>query len=171
MRPPESAEEERGEVLYDVMGQMEELLSKPGIQAKEKLCFVPARAHDTLGNPQRVFEFLEPANRMVREKFDYDVASDIQCLKSIEKIFTSDLLCEKKGSGSDNSSPIFIAGMPRSGTTLVEQILASHSQVAAVEELCFLNAAVLESQHLAAPFRADVIRLPNYSQIQLATAP
>jgi len=164
-----SREQESREELSEVMQQMEALLSKPGVPAKEKICFVLGRVHDRLGDHQRVFEFLDPANRIVRDRMNYDVENEKQLFQTIEKFFTSDLLNEKRGSGSDDPSPIFIVGMPRSGTTLVEQILASHSQVAAGGELHFLQAFILASPHLTVPFRPDTIRLPNYSQIALVS--
>jgi hypothetical protein len=50
-------------------------------------------------------------------------------------VFTSDFIRSRDGGGEPSDAPIFIVGMPRSGTTLVEQILASHGQVFAAGEL------------------------------------
>jgi hypothetical protein len=74
----------------------------------------------------------------------------------------------RAGGGADRT--VFIVGMPRSGTTLTEQILASHSQVAAGGELAFLNSILLSSPHLAAPFRPDIFRMPDYSRIGQVTS-
>ncbi|MCB2183893.1 MAG: sulfotransferase [Desulfobulbaceae bacterium] len=161
-RSPEHRQE-----LEAVLQHMEELLTQPALQAREQLCFELARVHDKLGNTNRVFEFLDPANKIVRERFLYDVTGERELFASIEQAFTPDLLQEKEGNGLDDFSPIFIIGMPRSGTTLVEQILASHSRVAAGGELYFLNAAISKAPELAVPFRPDTIKLPNYSQIRL----
>lgn len=165
-----SRQKESREELSKVMRHMEVLLSKPSLPAKEQICFELARVHDKLGNHERVFAFLDPANKMVRDSFHYDSASEKQLFSEIEKVFTRDLLEEKEGGGADDSSPLFILGMPRSGTTLVEQILASHFQVAAGGELHFLNTLILKSPQLGSPFRADTIKLPNYPQIPLVSS-
>lgn len=156
---------ESREELDKVMSHMEAILSEPGIQSKEQLCFEFARTHDKLGHYDRVFLYLDPANRMVRERFKYDAASEREFFYSIETVFTQDYFRDAQEYGSDDTSPIFIVGMPRSGTTLVEQILASHSLVAAGGELHVLNSALLQSPHFSVPFRPDTIKLPNYSKL------
>lgn len=164
-----SRQSENVEELNSVMQHMEALLSNPDIPAREQIYFELARVHDKLGNDEKVFKFLEPANRIFRDKFNYDVESELQLFQSIARNFSHDILANKRGSGSDDPSPIFILGMPRSGTTLVEQILASHSQVAAGGELYFLNTLLLRSDHLAVPFRPDTPRKPNYGKIALVS--
>lgn len=155
------------EELNEIVDKMENLLTMPGIQKKEQLYFELARIHDKLAHHDRVFDFLGSANRIVREGFKYDVESEIKLFNSIKNVFNRELLSDKKGYGSDDHSPIFILGMPRSGTTLVEQILASHSQVAAGGELFFLNSVIMESPQLAVPFRVDTLKLPNYEKLHL----
>ena len=61
----------------------------------------------------------------------------------IEAAFTPELIAEKSGGGDPSSMPIFVIGMPRSGTTLVEQIIASHPQVHGAGELKTFNDVVL----------------------------
>ena len=55
--------------------------------------------------------------------------------KRLQSTFTKEFFDKRKGSGSSNDAPIFIVGMPRSGSTLLEQILSSHSQVEGTTEL------------------------------------
>jgi hypothetical protein len=66
---------------------------------------------------------------------DYDEKSALAVFDNIEKVFTQPLIEEKSGSGDATHVPIFVLGMPRSGTTLVEQILASHPQAHGAGEL------------------------------------
>lgn len=155
-----------GDELREIIHKLEEILAKPGIQAKEQVYFELARVHDRLGNYEKVFDFLHQANRIVRETFRYDVKTEKKMLRSFADVFSQELLEEKKGCGSSDPSPIFIVGMPRSGTTLVEQILASHSQVEAGGELYYLNSVITKSAPLNLPFQVDIIKLPNYEQIR-----
>jgi len=166
-----SRQKERREELYDIMQRMETALSKPDIQPKENLCFMLARTHDRLGNYDKAFKYLDIANSMVRKRFHFDSLSEKKRFESIKKVFTPGLLTEKAGNGSGDKSPIFIVGMPRSGTTLVEQILASHSQVAAGGELRFLSTVIMRSPHLTDPSRGGTNRIITYAHIGEISAP
>jgi hypothetical protein len=64
----------------------------------------------------------------------YDVDRDLETIEAIKRTFDRSVF-ENAGPGCDNPEPIFILGMPRTGTTLVERILASHSDVFAAGEL------------------------------------
>lgn len=61
------------------------------------------------------------------------------CVSRLKQVFTADFLAERKGWGVDDPSPIFVLGLPRSGSTLIEQILASHSQVEGTQELTLIG--------------------------------
>ena len=63
-----------------------------------------------------------------------EVAND-----EILEVFDRSLLQEKAGQGHPDESPIFVVGLPRSGSTLIEQILASHSKVEGTSELPYLG--------------------------------
>lgn len=151
--------------LDAIMGRMESLANRSSIQAKEQLYFAMARVRDRLGSYDRAFSFLERANGLFREQFNYDVTGELDYFQSVIQGFSSGVFAEKQGAGEDSSVPIFIVGMPRSGTTLVERIIASHSKVAAGGELHFLNSVILKAPALAVPFRPDTIKLPNYARI------
>jgi hypothetical protein len=144
---------------------MEKLAEQPAVPAREQIYFELARIQDREGRYAEAFACLEQANTIFRKKFTYDVAGELQYFQSVIRNFTGDLLAGKQGNGTDDRTPIFIIGMPRSGTTLVEQILASHSQVVAGGELYFLNSILLNLPVLATPFRPDTARLPNYTRI------
>lgn len=71
----------------------------------------------------------------------YDVATDLRAFEELAKGFGRDFLAGRRNAGSSDLRPIFILGLPRSGTSLVEQILAAHPEVAAGGEMPFLREA------------------------------
>jgi hypothetical protein len=79
------------------------------------------------------------ANALKRTTVDYDEAATLNMFPHIKKVFDADLLRRTRGLGDPSTVPIFVLGMPRSGTTLVEQILASHPDVHGAGELPWLN--------------------------------
>ncbi|WP_170827007.1 tetratricopeptide repeat-containing sulfotransferase family protein [Magnetovibrio blakemorei] len=90
----------------------------------------------------QAFAFLEQANQLVASVQNYDVSDDEQWMQSIAEAFPKDRLDGLVSPNQVTPRPIFIVGMPRSGTTLVEQVIAGHSDVQACGELPFLSAAV-----------------------------
>lgn len=90
------------------------------------LHFILAKALEDAGEYRRSFEHLVRANALKRATFDYDVGAAIRGLARVEALFQPALLERFDGAGADTERPILIVGMPRSGTSLVEQILASH---------------------------------------------
>ena len=110
-----------------------------------------ARAYKELNSPENEFRAFQKANKQHFSTLNYNF--DKQLAKSITMMSLFDNLNEEFSGfiGSekvkkDGANLIFILGMPRSGTSLVEQILAAHSQVHACGELEFLNKAVVESK-------------------------
>ena len=77
-----------------------------------------------------------------RRSFQYDVQSDLDFMQAIEDAYSSDFL-QRKPDGYENQEPIFIVGLPRSGTTLLERIIGSHSDVISAGELTNFNRCML----------------------------
>jgi tetratricopeptide (TPR) repeat protein len=102
---------------------------------RNKLMFGRAKVLEALGQYDRAFETLAEANAMVRAGRPYDIAVAERHLQSIAEAFDSALLTRLRGEGLANPRPIFIVGMPRSGTTLVEQIVSAHPKVQGAGEL------------------------------------
>jgi len=100
-----------------------------------RLHFALGKAFADVGDRRQSFQHLLQGNALKRQQIDYDEAKALTRLKRIQAVFTAELLREKKGLGEPSPVPVFIIGMPRSGTTLIEQILASHPKVFGAGEL------------------------------------
>jgi len=115
----------------DDVGAMELLLESGRLGSREttSLSLALGKAYDDLGEYGRAFDMFRLGNRLRREALDYDIAEDEDLFHRIKQVFEAPAPAEAGGSSSSDDTPIFIVGMPRSGTTLVEQILASHPDV------------------------------------------
>jgi tetratricopeptide (TPR) repeat protein len=102
------------------------------------LNFALGKAYLDLGDSDRAFHHLALGNAAKRATFHYDSAATATWMRSIPRTFSGDMLARHAGEGAPSDLPIFIVGMPRSGTTLVEQILASHRDVRGLGELRYL---------------------------------
>lgn len=99
------------------------------------LAFAMARALDESGDYAQAFDSYLEANRLKRSTFTYAVEETAAIFDDIRQNFTAEFIRAHEGSGHADAAPIFIIGMPRSGTSLVEQILASHPDVHGAGEL------------------------------------
>ena len=99
------------------------------------LGFALGKVFEDLREYEKSFDFILAANLLKRKSFYYSIQKDHIYFKNIEKIFSIGFFSSHHGSGHKDKTPIFILGMPRSGTTLVEQILASHPLVVGAGEL------------------------------------
>ncbi|MEJ0003963.1 MAG: sulfotransferase [Pararobbsia sp.] len=108
------------------------------------LSFAYGKALTGLGEIERGFEHLREGNRLHRQRIAYDEATVMHLFATIRRTFTAELLHRKAGNGYASPAPVFVVGLPRSGSTLVEQILASHPQVVAGGELKELQLAMAQ---------------------------
>ena len=109
-----------------------------------RLRFTLGKAWLDAGDAGRAFSHLDSGNRLKRATVDYDSALACERLAAIADTFSLQLLRRLSGSGHVSEAPVFVVGMPRSGTTLVEQVLASHPEVHAAGELTVLRQLVSE---------------------------
>ena len=100
-----------------------------------RLHFALAKAFADLAEYKRSFRQLLTGNRLKRRQVSYDEPALLSQFERIRAVFTPALVQDKRGLGDPSPVPIFVIGMPRSGTTLVEQILASHPAVHGAGEL------------------------------------
>ena len=131
-------------------------MSQLGATAKIEICFSLGKTYADIGDYDRSFKWLSQGCGLKRELTDYDEASTLGMMERTAKAFDARLLARKAGSGVASRVPVFILGMPRSGTTLVEQILASHPEVYAAGEIeAFLSAMVQCSAAQGVPDTAE----------------
>jgi hypothetical protein len=108
-----------------------------------QLDFALGNAYGDLKDYGRSFTHLLAGNASKRSTISYDEASNFALFDRIEAVFTGELIAQKSGGGDPSRMPIFVLGMPRSGTTLIEQIIASHPMVRGAGELQTFNDVVL----------------------------
>lgn len=123
---------------------MERNLARGDLKDEQRmhLSFAVAKAYDDLKRYDEGITNLIEGNRLKRKITDYDEPTVLEYFQRIRKSITADVIREKSGGGTASNRPIFVLGMPRSGTTLVEQILASHPRVKGAGELKDLNDTV-----------------------------
>lgn len=103
-------------------------------RGRVQVCYALAKELEDLGEFERSFESLIRGSDLRRKLMQYDVARDLETIDAIKRAFPRQVFDTPTG-GSQNAEAIFVLGMPRTGTTLVERILASHTEVFAAGEL------------------------------------
>lgn len=93
---------------------------------KEAGYFAAAKLHEQLGDHDRAFDAYAQANARVRQRCAFDRAGFVELVDALIEAFRPDVFAALRPVGSGTRAPVFIVGMPRSGSTLVEQIVASH---------------------------------------------
>ena len=101
--------------------------------------FALAKIYDDLGQTEDAFAHLSHANRLKRSSIHYDVSQDRIFFESLKRTFDATFFSDREQWGADDATPVFIVGMPRSGTTLIEQIIASHPRVWGAGEILDLD--------------------------------
>jgi tetratricopeptide (TPR) repeat protein len=114
--------------LAAMEGLARELASLPAL-AQIQLHFALAKAYDDLGRYDDGFRHLAHGNPLNRQQIAYDETQMHDTFERIQETFDRRLINAKAGAGDRSPAPVFIVGMIRSGTTLIEQILASHPAV------------------------------------------
>ncbi|MCY4566261.1 MAG: tetratricopeptide repeat protein, partial [Gammaproteobacteria bacterium] len=123
---------EMGKQLDGVSGKAE------GEDSEIAFSFALAKAFEDRRNYGKAFEYYSRGNARKRPRLNYDPIEFQRTNDRIIDVFTREFFEERAGQGCEDDSPILIVGLPRSGSTLLEQILASHSQVEGTAELHYL---------------------------------
>ncbi len=129
---------------------MEGLVRDPAIISDENkmhLLFALGKAYEDTGCYDKAFECFTKGNLLKRSTIDFSIANAQNLISRIVKSFTRAFFAGFSGVGYSSDLPIFIVGMPRSATTLVEQILASHPGVHGAGEIKDLNGIAIGLQH------------------------
>ncbi len=129
----------------DDIQAMEALIAAPSTpsNAKMHLAFGLGKCFEDLGLFERAMTYFNSANRLMRDQLRFDINQWDKEVDHIIASFTPELFAQAAESPNTKAEPLFILGMPRSGTSLVEQILASHSKVYGGGELQNLNIAIM----------------------------
>jgi tetratricopeptide (TPR) repeat protein len=107
------------------------------------LCFALGKALEDRGEYAESYVFYERGNALKRSEITYRPEPERYAGRQID-VCTAEFFAKRRGWGSPNPAPIFIVGLPRSGSTLLEQILASHSSVEGTKELTEIPRLVME---------------------------
>jgi tetratricopeptide (TPR) repeat protein len=128
----------------DDMAALEALADRADLPSNKALYahFALAKAFDDTGDYARAFEHMRQGNALKRAQLDYDEPAVLALFQRISATFDRSLLERLREAGDPSSIPIFVLGMPRSGSTLIEQILASHPQIHGAGELMHLERTV-----------------------------
>jgi len=113
------------------VAQAESVLARDSLQAeqRERLHFALGKMHEDRADYRRAFTHFGEGNRLHRRQLSFDRRAFADSVDRRIERFSTAFIGARRGQGDASPRPVFIVGMPRSGTTLVEQILASHPRV------------------------------------------
>ena len=114
------------------ISKMHSLLEQDNLSVSDRinLSFALAKVYENLENQDQMFKFLHEGNRLSKNELNYSLDNQKKLFSVIKEIYQNpDNIQKNLSLKSSNIKPIFIIGMPRSGSTLVEQILSSHNAV------------------------------------------
>ena len=114
-------------------------------EQKEVFFYSISKAYFDTKNDDLAFRYLNEANKLKLSRFDYSFKKEKKEFKKIKEIFLNKNFLNLKNIKKSKTIPIFILGMPRSGTSLIEQIVSNHSEVYGAGELDLLPISVENS--------------------------
>ncbi len=153
-----------GEELFNRMDAIFESTKNPQADPFLPLHFAYAKALDDRGEHERALEHYIIGGKMKRAQLAYEEKETFGFFDAIKDAFPKQVFENRKYEGIDDERPVFIIGMPRSGSTLVEQILSSHPDVYGAGEVKYLSRAI-------AQLRDRLPSLPRYPQMMAKVTP
>ena len=151
------------------ISKMQSLLSSDNITQSDRidLYFALAKVNENLDNQDELFKYLHEANSLRKEELNYSLDRSKTLFSNVKEIFSAPYPDIEKSLSSEPSTfkPIFIVGMPRSGSTLVEQIMSSHHAVHGAGELTNLPTIIgpIATDHL----NQGINKLPEESFLSI----
>ena len=130
-----------GDPYITALQEMENDSASLDAASRIHLHFALAKAYGDTGAHEAAFSQLSIGNQLKRQETAYDEALALAQMDRARDVFTQAFVRSRENSGDQSRLPIFVLGMPRSGTTLIEQILASHPQVFGAGELALFDQA------------------------------
>ena len=155
---------EQGDELFKQMEAIFEKAKNPEGDRFLPLHFAYAKALDDRGEHERALAHYITGGRMKREQLDYDEADTHGFFDNIIKTFPAEVFQDRKFEGLSDERPVFIVGMPRSGSTLAEQILSSHPDIYGAGEVKYLSRALGQ-------IRDRFPSLPKYPELATKITP
>jgi tetratricopeptide (TPR) repeat protein len=142
---------------------MEEQIKSSTLSERARINFefALAKAYEDNKDYGQAWDHYSAGNQLQRAQVKFDLIQHEDHLESIKAVFNSDFVAAHAGAGCQDDGPIFVVGLPRSGSTLVEQILASHSQVEGTAELP--NTAAIA--YGTAKYRNDGLAYPETAEV------
>tara|TARA_Y100000768_G_scaffold284822_1_gene219316 strand:- start:298 stop:1944 length:1647 start_codon:yes stop_codon:yes gene_type:complete len=131
----------------EIFKSLKEIIKKNNLdnEQKEVFSYSISKAYFDIQNDDLGFRYLNHANKLKLSRFDYSFKKEKKEFKKIKEIFLNKNFSNLKNLKNISITPIFILGMPRSGTSLIEQIVSNHSQVHGAGELDLLPISVEKS--------------------------
>jgi tetratricopeptide (TPR) repeat protein len=125
----------------DMVAEMAERLEKGNLalQSEVNFRFALGKAWEDRGDYERAWQYYRSGNEKQRAAVSYDPVHTETMNGRLIEVFSAEFLASRRNAGQHDPAPIFIVGLPRSGSTLLEQILASHNQVEGTSELPYLG--------------------------------
>ncbi len=132
----------------DAMNLIETVVEAPraNITDKQTLCYAAGHLQDKLKQYDQAFEWFQAANEMI--DISYDIEEQRTQINQLIKTYSKKAMANLPRSRTESRRPIFILGMPRSGTTLTEQILASHANVYGAGELGYIKDITNDAENI-----------------------
>ncbi|MFT3726670.1 MAG: sulfotransferase [Terricaulis sp.] len=143
----------------DVMA-MEAALGREHLTGEDHyhLHYALGKAYEDRADYARSFEHYEAGAQSRKRDFRYDADERTATMRRAKAFFSAEFLKAREHQGAPARDPIFIVGLPRAGSTLIEQILSSHSQVEGTMELSDIGAL---ARKIGGASRADALRYPE----------
>ena len=143
---------------------MEELVHHPDTTPGDKvyLSFALGQAYDHTGDYDSAFMHFSKGNFLVRSDYKYEAQWTKNTMAKIKSVFKDDIESHALPVTNPDITPIFIVGMPRSGTTLTEQILHAHPQVGAGGEMIYIEQLQAQAGFIRAEdYGGDIAHFPR----------
>ncbi|MEX0922565.1 MAG: tetratricopeptide repeat protein [Rhodovibrionaceae bacterium] len=155
--------DEKEPLLQKMIGELESA-ADPQDEQLLSLYYAIGKAYDDLGQPDKAFSYFDRGAKIKHPLIGYDEPATLKFFDDIRANFTPEFLAKSPYPGNPTSMPIFIVGMPRSGSTLIEQILSSHPEVHGAGEVKVLNRSMQK-------LRMTYSKLPLYPEMMPLLTP